>query len=77
MLNEVFSCENIFLLCCGQLYCGIHQAPVVERPDNFIQRISHNPTVSICAKISVSPRAKYAHSDHSLIGECTKTLDNI
>ena len=31
------------------------QAPVVQRPDNFIQWISHYPTVSICAKISVFP----------------------
>ena len=30
-------------------------APVVQRPDNFIQWISHYPTVSICAKISVFP----------------------
>ena len=29
------------------------QAPVVQRPDNFILWISHYPTVSICAKISV------------------------
>ena len=28
-------------------------APVVQRLDNFIQWISHYPTVSICAKISV------------------------
>ena len=34
------------------------QAPVVQRPDNFIQWISHNPTVSICAKISVFPRVQ-------------------
>ena len=34
------------------------QAPVVQRPDNFIQWISHYPTVSICAKISVFPRAQ-------------------
>ena len=32
-----------------------HQVPVVQRPDNFIQWISHYPTVSICAKISVFP----------------------
>ena len=31
------------------------QAPVVQRPDNFIQWISHYLTVSICAKISVFP----------------------
>ena len=31
-------------------------APVVQRPDNFIQWISHYPTVSICATISVFPR---------------------
>ena len=30
-----------------------HQGPVVQRPDNFILWISHYPTVSICAKISV------------------------
>ena len=30
-----------------------HQAPVVQRPDDFIQWISHYPTVSICAKISL------------------------
>ena len=29
------------------------QAPVVQSPDNFIRWISHYPTVSICAKISV------------------------
>ena len=29
------------------------QAPVVQRPDNFILWISHYPTVSICVKISV------------------------
>ena len=34
---------------------GKDQAPVVQRPDNFIQWISHYPTVSICAKISVFP----------------------
>ena len=33
-------------------------APVVQRPDNFIQRISHYPTVSICAKILVFPRVQ-------------------
>ena len=32
-----------------------HLAPVVQRPDNFILWISHYPTVSICAKISVFP----------------------
>ena len=30
-------------------------ASVVQRPDNFIQWISHYLTVSICAKISVFP----------------------
>ena len=30
-------------------------APVVQRPDNFILWISHYPTVSIYAKISVFP----------------------
>ena len=35
-----------------------YQAPVVQRPDNFIQWISHYPTVSICAKISVFPRVQ-------------------
>ena len=30
-------------------------APVVQRPDNFTQWISHYPTVPICAKISVFP----------------------
>ena len=30
-------------------------APVVQRPDTFIQWISRYPTVSICAKISVFP----------------------
>ena len=30
-------------------------APVVQRPDNIIQWISHYLTVSICAKISVFP----------------------
>ena len=29
--------------------------PVVQRPDNVILWISHYPTVSICAKISVFP----------------------
>ena len=33
-------------------------APVVQRPDNFIQWISHYPTVSIGAKISVFPRVQ-------------------
>ena len=33
-------------------------APVVQRPDNFIQWISHYPTVSICAKISVFHRVQ-------------------
>ena len=32
--------------------------PVVQRPDNFIQWISHYPTVSICAKILVFPRVQ-------------------
>ena len=39
-------------------------APVVQRPDNFIQWISHYPTVSICEKISVF-RCKQANM-HSL-----------
>ena len=54
-------------------------APVVQRPDSFIPWISHYTTVSICAKISVFSRvqAKYAHSNNSLVWECTKTLDNI
>ena len=30
-------------------------APVVQRPDKFILWISHYPTVSSCAKISVFP----------------------
>ena len=30
-------------------------ASVVQRPDNFILWLSHYPTVSICAKISVFP----------------------
>ena len=34
---------------------GSHQAPVVQRPDNFILWI---PTVSICAKISVFPHVQ-------------------
>ena len=33
----------------------LHQAPVVQRPDYFIEWISLYPTVSICAKISVFP----------------------
>ena len=33
-------------------------APVVQRPENFIQWISHYSTVSICAKISVFPRVQ-------------------
>ena len=32
-----------------------YQAPVVQRPDNFILWIRHYPTVSICANISVFP----------------------
>ena len=36
----------------------LYLAPVVQRPDNFIQWISHYPTVSICAKISVLPRVQ-------------------
>ena len=32
--------------------------PVVQRPDNFIQWISHYPTVSICAKITVFRRVQ-------------------
>ena len=35
---------------------SIDLAPVVQRPDNLIQWISHYPTVSICAKISVFHR---------------------
>ena len=31
----------------------VDQAPVVQRPDNFILWISHYPTVSIFAKISM------------------------
>ena len=30
-------------------------APVVQRPDNFIQWIRHYSTVSICAKITLFP----------------------
>ena len=41
-----------------QYQCDVHQAPVIQRPDNFIQWISHYPTVSICAKISVFPRVQ-------------------
>ena len=37
------------------MFCFISQAPVVQRPDNFILWISHYPTVSICANISVFP----------------------
>ena len=37
---------------------SIHLAQVVQKPDNFIQWISHYPTVSICAKISVFPRVQ-------------------
>ena len=33
-------------------------APVVQRSDNFILWISHYPTVSICANISVFPLAQ-------------------
>ena len=32
--------------------------PVVQRPDNFIQWISHYPTVLICAKILVFRRVQ-------------------
>ena len=32
-----------------------NQAPVAQRPDNFIQWISHYLTVSIFAKISLFP----------------------
>ena len=45
-------------LCFLELSIGTEiksQAPVVQRPDNFIQWISHYLTVSICAKISVFP----------------------
>ena len=38
----------------GEVASRNHQAPV-QRPDNFILWISHYPTVSICAKISVFP----------------------
>ena len=38
--------------------CADDQAPVVQRLDNFIQWISFNPTVSICAKVSVFPRVQ-------------------
>ena len=34
------------------------QVLVVQRPDNFIQWISHYPTVSICVKILVFPRVQ-------------------
>ena len=36
----------------------IDQVPVVQRPDNFIQWISHYPTVSICANISIIARVQ-------------------
>ena len=42
---------NLFML-------YIFLAPVVQRPNNFIQWISHYPTVSICAKISVFHRVQ-------------------
>ena len=35
-----------------------NQAPVVQKPDNFILWISYYPTVSICAKVSVYPCVK-------------------
>ena len=48
------------ILCLGRLwFCSDmfvfweHLAPVVQRPDKFILWISHYPTVSICANISV------------------------
>ena len=48
LLNEVSHCPlSVMIL-----------APVVQRPDNFIQWISHYPTVTICAKISVFPRVQ-------------------
>ena len=34
------------------------RAPVVQRPDNLIEWISHYPTVSIRAKISLFPRVQ-------------------
>ena len=42
----------------GALSAVTALAPVVQRPDNFIQWISHYPTVSICAKISVFSRVQ-------------------
>ena len=49
---------------CGFIYVLPHDnttlnknlAPVVQRPDNFIQWISYYPIVSICSKTSVFPR---------------------
>ena len=37
------------------MHALLDQAPVVQRPDNFILWISRYPSVSICAKISVFP----------------------
>ena len=53
--------------CCSILVCiarrrsglldrGNHPGPSCQRPDYFIQWISHHLAVSICAKISVFPR---------------------
>ena len=49
---------NHALIYANFIYSDYNLAPVVQRPDNFIQWISHYPTVSICAKILVFRRVQ-------------------
>ena len=48
MLRNMYRLKNIAI-------SYSYRAPVVQRPDNFILWISHYPTVSIYANISVFP----------------------
>ena len=50
-----FNAENSTETLASQTTPDTQLAPVVQKPDNFIQWISHYPTDSICAKISVFP----------------------
>ena len=52
LARESFVCSATLTL------AVVHLAPVVQRPDNFIQWISHYPTVPICAKMPVFPHVK-------------------
>ena len=76
---KLYGVKWLLVLSGSRVIFHMHQAPVVQRSDNFIQWISHYPTLPICAKISVFLRVQA--NMHTLttakFGTCTKTLDNV